>query len=124
MGLANADRGKAVERGDAQHGVGADYQAGHLAPPDVHRVDARIRRHDTIRSRELQAIAACVIGGVSLTGGRGSILGIFLGAMLIHTITDVLLLLRAPGFYLDMFIAVLIVGAAAFNSLIERKGAG
>ncbi|KQZ16085.1 ABC transporter permease [Mesorhizobium sp. Root554] len=73
---------------------------------------------------ELQAIAACVIGGVSLTGGRGSILGIFLGAMLIHTITDVLLLLRAPGFYLDMFIAVLIVGAAAFNSLIERKGAG
>lgn len=73
---------------------------------------------------ELQAIAACVIGGLSLTGGRGSILGIFLGAMLIHTITDVLLLLRAPGFYLDMFIAVLIVGASAFNRFIERKGAG
>lgn len=73
---------------------------------------------------ELQAIAACVIGGLSLTGGRGSVLGIFLGAMLIHTITDVLLLLRAPGFYLDMFIAVLIVGASAFNRLIERKGAG
>jgi len=73
---------------------------------------------------ELQAIAACVIGGLSLTGGRGSVLGIFLGAMLIHTITNVLLLLRAPGFYLDMFIAVLIVGAAAFNSLIERKGRG
>lgn len=73
---------------------------------------------------ELQAIAACVIGGLSLTGGRGSVLGIFLGAMLIHTITNVLLLMRAPGFYLDMFIAVLIVGAAAFNSLIERKGRG
>lgn len=72
---------------------------------------------------ELQAIAACVIGGLSLTGGRGSILGIFLGTMLIHTITNVLLLMRAPGFYLDMFIAVLIVGAAAFNSFIERKGA-
>ena len=71
---------------------------------------------------ELQAIAACVIGGLSLKGGRGSILGIFLGAMLIHTITDVLLLLRAPGFYLDMFIAVLIVVAAAFNHLIERRG--
>ena len=72
---------------------------------------------------ELQAIAACVIGGLSLNGGRGSILGIFLGAMLIHTITDALLLLRAPGFYLDMFIAVLIVVAAAFNHLIERRGA-
>lgn len=71
---------------------------------------------------ELQAIAACVIGGLSLNGGRGSILGIFLGVMLIHTITDALLLLRAPGFYLDMFIAVLIVVAAAFNHLIERRG--
>jgi ribose/xylose/arabinose/galactoside ABC-type transport system permease subunit len=72
---------------------------------------------------ELQAIAACVIGGLSLRGGRGSIIGIFLGVMLIHTITDVLLLLRAPGFYLDMFIATLIVVAAAFNHLIERRGA-
>lgn len=73
---------------------------------------------------ELQAIAACVIGGLSLTGGRGSVPGIVLGAMLIHTITNVLLLMRAPGFYLDMFVAVLIVGAAAFNSAIERKGRG
>lgn len=71
---------------------------------------------------ELQAIAACVIGGLSLNGGRGSILGIFLGVMLIHTITDVLLLLRAPGFYLDMFIATLIVVAAAFNHMFERRG--
>lgn len=73
---------------------------------------------------ELQAIAACVIGGLSLNGGRGSVLGIFLGAMLIYTITNVLLLVRAPGFYLDMFIAVLIVTASAFNHFIERKGAG
>jgi simple sugar transport system permease protein len=73
---------------------------------------------------ELQAIAACVIGGLSLRGGRGSILGICLGVMLIHTITDVLLLLRAPGFYLDMFIASLIVGAAIFNRTIERRSAG
>lgn len=71
---------------------------------------------------ELQAIAACVIGGLSLQGGRGSILGIFLGVMLIHTITDVLLLLRAPGFYLDMFIAVLIVAAAATNHGLEKRG--
>ncbi|WP_374989892.1 ABC transporter permease [Rhizobium sp. TH2] len=71
---------------------------------------------------ELQAIAACVIGGLSLRGGRGTILGVFLGVLLIHTMTDVLLLLRAPGFYLDMFIATLIVVAAIFNHLIERRG--
>jgi simple sugar transport system permease protein len=71
---------------------------------------------------ELQAIAACVIGGLSLRGGRGTIIGVFLGVLMIHTMTDVLLLLRAPGFYLDMFIATLIVVAAIFNHLIERRG--
>jgi ribose/xylose/arabinose/galactoside ABC-type transport system permease subunit len=70
---------------------------------------------------ELQAIAACVIGGVALNGGRGSVLGIFLGAVLIHTIQDILLLLRAPGFYLEMFIGVLIVAAAGLNQ-ISRRG--
>ncbi len=70
---------------------------------------------------ELQAIAACVIGGVALTGGRGSILGVFLGAALIYTIQDILLLGRAPGFYLDIFVGLLIVGAAIFNQIIRSQ---
>lgn len=73
------------------------------------------------RGLELQAIAACVIGGVALTGGRGAILGIVLGAALIHTIQDVLLLARAPGFYLDIFVGGLIVGAAIFNQMIRSQ---
>jgi ribose/xylose/arabinose/galactoside ABC-type transport system permease subunit len=71
---------------------------------------------------ELQAIAACVIGGLSLSGGRGSVLGIFLGAALTYTIQDVLLLMRAPGFYLDIFVGALIVGAAILNQ-VTRRGA-
>ena len=70
---------------------------------------------------ELQAIAACVIGSVALTGGRGAILGIFLGAALIYTIQDVLLLLRAPGFYLDIFVGVLIVAAVIFNEMVRQS---
>jgi simple sugar transport system permease protein len=70
---------------------------------------------------ELQAIAACVIGGLSLAGGRGSILGIFLGAALTYTIQDVLLLMRAPGFYLDIFVGALIVGAVILNQLASGK---
>ena len=73
------------------------------------------------RGLELQAIAACVIGGVALTGGRGAILGIVLGAALIHTIQDILLLARAPGFYLDIFVGVLIVGAAIFNQMLRGR---
>jgi simple sugar transport system permease protein len=70
---------------------------------------------------ELQAIAACVIGGLALTGGRGSILGMFLGAALIYTIQDVLLLMRAPGFYLDIFVGALIVIAVALNQAMQGR---
>lgn len=71
---------------------------------------------------ELQAIAACVIGGAALNGGRGSILGVVLGTALMYTIQDLLLLLRAPGFYFDMFVGGLIVISVITNMAIRRKG--
>ncbi|WP_417280276.1 ABC transporter permease [Celeribacter sp.] len=71
---------------------------------------------------ELEAIAACVIGGHALMGGRGSILGIVLGTALMFTIQDVLLLLRAPGFYFEMFVGALIVIAVIMNMAIRRRG--
>lgn len=71
---------------------------------------------------ELQAIAACVIGGAALNGGRGSILGVVLGTALMYTIQDLLLLLRAPGFYFDMFVGGLIVISVITNMAIRRRG--
>lgn len=70
---------------------------------------------------ELQAIAACVIGGMALMGGRGSIVGVALGTMLIFTIKDVLLLLQAPGFYFDMFVGSLIILSVVLNTAIRRR---
>jgi len=69
---------------------------------------------------ELQSIAACVIGGAALTGGRGSILGIVLGTMLVYTIQDVLLLIRAPAYYFDGFVGLLIVIAVVLNTAIRK----
>jgi simple sugar transport system permease protein len=70
---------------------------------------------------ELQAIAACVIGGLSLTGGKGTVLGIFLGAAFLFIIQDILLLIRAPGFYLQMFMGLLLIVAVIFNNLIKKE---
>lgn len=69
---------------------------------------------------ELRAIAACVVGGVSLYGGRGTVIGILLGASLLQTIEDVLLLVRAPGYYLDMFVGAIIVITVAVNHWVGR----
>lgn len=70
---------------------------------------------------ELQAVAVCVIGGVLLSGGWGTIHGIVLGACLLFTIQDVLLLLRAPGYYLDVFIGAIIIVAVFLNTTVVGR---
>ena len=47
--------------------------------------------------------------------------GIFLGSALIYTIQDILLLMRAPGFYLDIFVGALIVIAVIFNQVAANR---
>ena len=73
---------------------------------------------------ELTAIAACVIGGVFLTGGRGSVIGIALGAMFIYLVEDILLLSGAPSFYLDAFVGAIFVAAVLLNTWFARAGLG
>jgi ribose/xylose/arabinose/galactoside ABC-type transport system permease subunit len=70
---------------------------------------------------ELRAVAVCVIGGLFLSGGRGTALGIVVGACLMYMVEDVLLLLRAPGFYLDVFVGAILVVAVVVNTWLTRK---
>lgn len=69
----------------------------------------------------LFAVAAAVVGGTSLLGGRGTILGMIIGAALIEVIKNGLILGNAPGFYLQLFVGVTIVIAAIFNRFMEGK---
>lgn len=70
---------------------------------------------------ELYAIAICVIGGLALTGGRGSVIGIVLGAGVLQLVQDVIILARLPGFYLDMFVGLMIVLGVVINQVVRRK---
>jgi simple sugar transport system permease protein len=69
----------------------------------------------------LQAIAACVIGGVIITGGTGTVLGVMIGATLIFWIQDVLLLLAAPSYYLTAFVGALTIAAAWSYEMFRRR---
>jgi simple sugar transport system permease protein len=71
---------------------------------------------ETLTGLELQAIAAAVIGGVYLFGGRGSVLGMVLGAALLVTIENVLILIRAPGEYMPVFIGAMVILSVIINS--------
>ena len=69
---------------------------------------------------ELQAVAAVVIGGTSIAGGRGSALAALTGAMLIGVILNGLILLGVPGIWQDAVLGGLILLAVATDVLRRR----
>ncbi len=64
---------------------------------------------------ELEAIAAAVIGGCLLTGGRGSILGAALGAFIITGVRYELISIGAPSSWFITFVGILLILAVVFN---------
>ena len=66
---------------------------------------------------ELRAIAAVVIGGVPLTGGKGSAVGVFLGVVLMGLISNVLNLLNISAYYQEVVIGLIIAIAVIVSNL-------
>lgn len=69
---------------------------------------------------ELEAIAAAVIGGCLLTGGRGSILGAVLGALIVVSFRYELIALGAPSSWYVTFVGVVLIAAVIFNQKLAR----
>jgi ribose transport system permease protein len=72
--------------------------------------------------RELDAIAAVVIGGASLTGGVGRILGTVLGALILFTVQSGLIMIGVAPDWKKVVVAVLIAAAVAAQTLQKRNG--
>ena len=69
---------------------------------------------------ELNAIAAVIIGGTSLNGGRGSLIGTFLGACLIGVLADGLILIGVGDFVRQMITGGVIILAVILDSYRAR----
>jgi len=72
---------------------------------------------------ELEAIAMAVIGGVSLFGGRGSIIGTVIGALIIGVITSGFTFLKLGAFYQEMVLGMIIVSAVALDQWQQQRAA-
>lgn len=68
-------------------------------------------------SYELTAIAAVVIGGAALTGGRGTVLGTMLGAFVIGFLSDGLVIIGVSSYWQTVFTGAVIVMAVLLNSI-------
>jgi ribose/xylose/arabinose/galactoside ABC-type transport system permease subunit len=71
---------------------------------------------------ELLAIGAAVIGGASLFGGVGGILGTALGTSLLLLIQNALILLGISAYWQQLFSGVIIVAAVALNMGRKKRG--
>ena len=71
---------------------------------------------------ELDAIAAVIIGGASFFGGRGTVLGTFIGVLIMGFIRNGLNLLNVSVFWQEVAIGVIII-AAAFVDVLRRRAA-
>ncbi|NIZ12570.1 ABC transporter permease [Phaeobacter sp. HF9A] len=72
---------------------------------------------------ELDAIAMTVIGGVSLAGGRGSIVGTVLGALIFGVIISGFTYLRLDAYYQEMVKGVIIVAAVVLDQWRRHRAA-
>ncbi|MBI1172858.1 ABC transporter permease [bacterium] len=70
---------------------------------------------------ELDAIAMAVIGGVSLSGGRGSIVGTVLGAAIFSVIISGFTSIRLDAYYQEMVKGAIIVGAVVLDQWRQRS---
>ena len=69
---------------------------------------------------EMKAIAACVLGGISLLGGTGTLLGAFLGAFFLTQIDTVLVLFRHPAWWNDFIAGLVLLGVLVLDGRLRQ----
>lgn len=77
-------------------------------------------QNDMAAGAEMDVIAACVIGGVSLNGGQGSPVGVMLGAITIAIISKSLSLVGIDAFWQQALKGAIILLAVIINVLVQR----
>jgi ribose transport system permease protein len=69
---------------------------------------------------EFRAIAACAVGGIALSGGKGTILGVGFGVLLLQILANCLQLLKVENNWQLVFIGLILVGAALIDNYKRR----
>lgn len=76
---------------------------------------------DTALGFELQTIAACIVGGVSIFGGSGTTLGVVLGVLLLGIVNNALTQINVSPFWQMGLQGLIILVAVIINTIMERR---
>lgn len=72
---------------------------------------------------ELDAIAASVIGGISMAGGEGNIYGVALGAILMALLRNLFVQIAVPGYWQTVVLGVVIIASVAIDCVRKKREA-
>jgi ribose/xylose/arabinose/galactoside ABC-type transport system permease subunit len=82
-------------------------------------------KSDDAEGFELEVIACVLLGGASIAGGRGSLLGTVLGVLVLGFLRTGLVLTGVPELYRRIATGGILIAACAWNELLaSRRGAG
>lgn len=69
----------------------------------------------------METISAVILGGTSLSGGKGKLIGTVMGVLILATLSNGLNLLSVPSFYQEVIRGVVLIMAVIFDMMKERK---
>ncbi|EOT26623.1 hypothetical protein C805_00723 [Eubacterium sp. 14-2] len=72
---------------------------------------------------EMKAIAACVIGGISLSGGLGSVIGASIGAVIMSSVSRILVFMGFSSDYDNTITGVMLITIVVLDALMQRNAA-
>ena len=87
----------------------------------VHMIMSRSANPQDLAGGELDIIAAVVLGGASIFGGRGSVLGAVLGVLLVQVINNSLLLAGVPSAWLRAAVGILLILGVGIQAVTVRR---
>ena len=71
--------------------------------------------------KNLNVLAAVIMGGASVRGGKGTVLGTLLGVILVGLISQALVYLKIPTVWMDAFVGTFLILFAVYQTLESRE---